>query len=262
MEDHEAVRRFAADVLRAQGYQVLVAEHGQEAIALAEARGGTIDLLLTDVIMPRMGGREVADALQQRIPGIGVLFMSGYTQTAIVKDGALEPGLNFLAKPFMPAELLARVREVLAARTARAADTSPDRAPVPLPAAESSPRRIVVADDEPGLRLLLTATLSGAGYDVLQASTGLEAIRLCEGGRVDVLLTDMVMPDLEGLETIRRIRAARPEMPVVAMSGALDGELLNAARAMGAAAVIEKPFTPDHVVKVIARVLAEHATRR
>ncbi len=111
-----------------------------------------------------------------------------------------------------------------------------------------------MADDEPGLRLLLTATLSGAGYDVLQASTGLEAMRLCEGGRVDLLLTDLVMPDLEGLETIRRIRAERPEMPVVAMSGALDGELLDAARAMGAAAVIEKPFTPDHVVKVIARV--------
>jgi PAS domain S-box-containing protein len=260
VEDHEAVRCLAADVLRAHGYQVLVAEHGQEAIALVEARGGKVDLVLTDVVMPRMGGREVATSLQQRVPGLGVLFMSGYTQSAIVQNGALESGLNFLAKPFMPVELLARVREVLAARTAGAGDAGPDRAPMKVTSAAATPRRIVVADDEPGLRLLLAATLSGAGYDVIQADNGLEAVRLCEGGRVDLLLTDLVMPDHEGLETIRRMRAERPDIPVVAMSGALDGERLDVARAMGAAAVIEKPFTPDHVVKVVARILAEHAT--
>jgi two-component system cell cycle sensor histidine kinase/response regulator CckA len=267
VEDHEAVRRLAADVLRAHGYQVLVAEHGMEAIALVEARGGKIDLLLTDVIMPRMSGREVATALQQRVPDLGVLFMSGYTQTAIVQNGALESGLHFLAKPFTPAELLARVREVLAARTAAAASTQPTTTATPTmpPTRESSPatparRRIVVADDEPGLRLLLAATLSGAGYEVLQASNGLEAVRLCEGGRVDLLLTDLVMPDHEGLETIRRMRAERPDIPVVAMSGAFDGGFLEVARAMGAAAVIQKPFTPDQVVKVVARVLDERVT--
>jgi CheY-like chemotaxis protein len=110
VEDHEAVRRLAADVLRAHGYHVLVAEHGMDAIALVEARGGQIDLLLTDVIMPRMSGREVATALQKLVPNLGVLFMSGYTQTAIVQNGALESGLQFLAKPFTPGELLARVR--------------------------------------------------------------------------------------------------------------------------------------------------------
>ncbi len=256
------MRRLAADVLRAHGYQVLVAEHGHEAIALVEACGGKVDLVLTDVIMPRMSGREVATALQQRVPGIGVLFMSGYTQTAIVQNGSLESGLHFLAKPFMPAELLARVRGVLAARTVGAGDARPERAPLSVPSAAAGPRRIVVADDEPGLRLLLAATLSGAGYEVLQAGNGLEAVRLCEGGRVDLLLTDLVMPDREGLETIRQMRAERPHIPVVAMSGALDGEFLEVARAMGAAAVIEKPFTPDHVVKVVARVLAEHAARR
>ena len=117
-----------------------------------------------------------------------------------------------------------------------------------------------VADDEAGLRLLLVATLTGAGYDVLEAANGLEAQRLCEAGGVDLLLTDLVMPDHEGLETIRRMRLARPEIPVVAMSGAFDGSFLEVARTMGAAAVLQKPFTPDQVNGVVARVLDEHAT--
>ena len=144
VEDHEAVRRLAADVLRAHGYHVLVAEQGADAIALVESRGGGVDLLLTDVIMPRMSGRDVATALQQRVPDLGVLFMSGYTETAIVQNGALESGLHFLAKPFTPAELLARVREVLAARAAHGRTTVLDSASTcradspPLPAAAAS----------------------------------------------------------------------------------------------------------------------------
>jgi DNA-binding response OmpR family regulator len=241
--------------------------------------------------MPRMSGREVATALQQRVPGMGVLFMSGYTQTAIVQNGALEAGLHFLAKPFTPGELLARVREVLTARAAAGVTTTrpstPTAAPPPprpgaiaapagaAPVAATSPepvtataapraaatgghrlRRVVVADDEPGLRLLLSATLTGAGYDVLQATNGLEAVHLCETGDVDLLLTDLVMPDHEGLETIRRMRLERPTIPIVAMSGAFDGGFLEVAREMGAAAVIQKPFTPDQVIKVVGRILA------
>ena len=259
VEDHEALRRLAADVLRSHGYQVLVADHGTDAIALVESRGGGVDLLLTDVIMPRMSGRDVANALRQIVPDLGVLFMSGYTQTAIVQDGALEAGLHFLAKPFTPAELLARVREVLAARAAHGDEMSSND-PADAPSTDQAgSRRVVVADDEPGLRLLLVATLSGAGYEVLQASNGLEALRLCEKDRVDLLLTDLVMPDHEGLETIRRMRQQCPHIPVVAMSGAFDGGFLEVARAMGAAAVIQKPFTPDQVVRVVGRVLDEPA---
>ncbi|AMY12369.1 Blue-light-activated protein [Luteitalea pratensis] len=257
VEDHEALRRLAADVLRAHGYHVLVADRGTDAIALVESRGGGVDLLLTDVIMPRMSGRDVATALQQRVPDIAVLFMSGYTETTIVQDGALESGLHFLAKPFTPAELLARVRDVLAARAALGVQMSSTEPVDSHPTAAAGPRRVVVADDEPGLRLLLVATLRGAGYEVLQATNGLEALRLCEKGRVDLLLTDLVMPDHEGLETIRRMRQQCPDIPVVAMSGAFDGGFLEVARAMGAAAVIQKPFTPDQVVQVVGRALDE-----
>ena len=263
VEDHEEVRRLAVDVLRAHGYEVLEARDGAEGIACLEARGGDVDLLLTDVIMPRMSGRDVAEALRQRAPRMGVLYMSGYTDTAIDRDGTPASGLQFLSKPFTPAELLQRVRDVLAAGSPAGPERSaqimtPQTSDTDAPNS-SGPQRIVVADDEPGLRLLLAATLSGAGYEVLQASNGLEALRLCETGRVDLLLTDLVMPDHEGLETIRKMRQQQPDIPIVAMSGAFDGGFLEVARAMGASAVLQKPFTPPQVLDVVARVLGERA---
>ena len=259
VEDHEAVRRLAADVLRKHGYHVLEADHGPAAIEIVDARGGRVDLLLTDVIMPRMSGREVATAIQQRVPDLGVLFMSGYTETDIVQNGSLQTGLHFLSKPFTPAELLVGVRAVLAqARSQRAqiaeATASSGAETSTQARVDGQRRRIVVADDDPGLRLLLAATLVGAGYEVLQAGDGLEALRLCAAGRVDLLITDLVMPDHEGLETIRRMRQEHPSTPVVAMSGAFDGGFLEVARAMGAVAVIQKPFTPAQVVEMVGRV--------
>ncbi len=144
-------------------------------------------------------------------------------------------------------------------RTGRsAAIVTPPSSDTESKPAEGS-RRIVVADDEPGLRLLLAATLSGAGYEVLQARNGLEALRLCKAGRVDLLLTDLVMPDHEGLETIREMRQQQPDIPIVAMSGAFDGGFLDVARAMGAAEVLQKPFTPVQVLDVVGRVLDERA---
>jgi CheY-like chemotaxis protein len=114
VEDEVAVRALAARVLRAQGYTVLEAANGDEALALAQDRGETeIDLLLTDVIMPQIGGRELAARLAMLIPTVKILYMSGYTDDAIVHHGRLEPGTVFLHKPFSPAALARKVREVL-----------------------------------------------------------------------------------------------------------------------------------------------------
>jgi PAS domain S-box-containing protein len=114
VEDEVSVRALAARVLRAQGYTVLEAADGDEALALARELGGaTIDLLLTDVIMPQTGGRALADRLVALLPSVKVLYMSGYTDDAIVHHGRLEPGIAFLHKPFSPAGLARKVREVL-----------------------------------------------------------------------------------------------------------------------------------------------------
>jgi PAS domain S-box-containing protein len=114
VEDEVSVRALAARVLRVQGYSVIEAANGDEALALIHDQGAAgIDLLLTDVIMPQVGGRELAARLTALLPRLKVLYMSGYTDDAIVHHGRLEPGIVFLVKPFSPGALARKVREVL-----------------------------------------------------------------------------------------------------------------------------------------------------
>jgi PAS domain S-box-containing protein len=112
-EDEPAVRAMAARVLRQQGYRVLEAANGDEALRIAEQRDEPIALLLTDIVMPQMGGMLLAEQIAQLRPAIRVLFMSGYTDTAIFQHSQPQPGGAFLQKPFSPATLARKVREVL-----------------------------------------------------------------------------------------------------------------------------------------------------
>jgi two-component system cell cycle sensor histidine kinase/response regulator CckA len=113
VEDEDGVRALVRHVLEASGYTVLEARDGAEAVWVAGQHGGRIDLLLTDVVMPRMGGREVAERLAASHPGVKVLYLSGYTEDAVVRHGILQAEVAFLQKPFSPASLTAKVREVL-----------------------------------------------------------------------------------------------------------------------------------------------------
>jgi len=115
VEDEAPVRAVTRQLLERNGYTVMEAADGPAALALVdgEAGGRHIDLLLTDVIMSGMSGRELADKLRARRPNVRVLFMSGYTDDAVVRHGMLEPGLAYLAKPFHPPALLRKVRGVL-----------------------------------------------------------------------------------------------------------------------------------------------------
>lgn len=114
-EDEEAVRDLAALTLRNFGYEVLEAANGYEALQVARNYPGKIDLLLTDVIMPRVGGRELAERIHEERPDVKVMFMSGYTDGAVLEVRELERGVVFMQKPFTPAQLASRIRERLAA---------------------------------------------------------------------------------------------------------------------------------------------------
>ncbi len=112
-EDEPAVRQVISRTLTDAGYTVLEASNGEEALALAGGCLDRIQLLITDVVMPRMGGRELSRKLEELKPGLKVLFISGYTDNAIVHQGILEKGIEFIQKPFQPSLLLKKIRKIL-----------------------------------------------------------------------------------------------------------------------------------------------------
>jgi two-component system, cell cycle sensor histidine kinase and response regulator CckA len=113
VEDDPAIRQLCSDVLRKRGYTVDAVPDGEAAVAIAASPGFAIDLLVTDVVLPGMNGRRVAEHILARQPAAKVLYISGYTENAIVHTGVLDPKVEFLAKPFTPTILVERVRQVL-----------------------------------------------------------------------------------------------------------------------------------------------------
>jgi len=196
-----------------------------------------IHLLLTDVVMPNMGGKEVADRLTALRPGIKVLYMSGYTGNAIAQHGTLDANVAFIQKPFMPETLRTRVRAVL----------------TPKPGI----RRILVVDDDKSLRNLLAETLQAAGFETLTAENGKSARAQAAKLPVDLVITDLAMPEEEGLEMIRVLKKEQPQIKIVAMSGAFEPAVLKAARYFGAQASLTKPLSADAILRCIEEMSLE-----
>jgi hypothetical protein len=235
VEDQVEVRKFAAAALHDYGYGVIQADNAGEALSIFERERGRIDLVLTDVVMPILSGRELADRLRKRWPEIKILFMSGYTEDAALRDGLVEGKAEFIQKPFAPEQLARKIRKMLIA---------PDR-----------PVRILVADDEVGVRSFLRTVLEDGGYEVLEAVNGKQAVEKVRAGLADLLITDLVMPEREGIETIRVLHKEAPGLGIIAISGTYSGPLLSVARLLGADAVLSKPVTPELLLTSVARVL-------
>ena len=121
VEDEEVVRTLACRGLREQGYTVLEAKHGQEALATVEAEQQTIHLVISDVVMPELSGRELGTRLAVLRPDLPILYMSGYTGEDVIQRGLLEPGVPFQQKPFTPEGLARKVRDMLDGRAERRA---------------------------------------------------------------------------------------------------------------------------------------------
>jgi CheY-like chemotaxis protein len=236
VEDQGDVRRLALSILRANGYRLLEAENAEQALQLSGGYAGRIDLLITDVIMPGLNGRQLADRMTRERPGLKVLYTSGYAADVIALQGSLAPGMAYLPKPFGAAQLAAKVREVLGAGR--------------------GPSTLLVIDDDPAVRGFLRQILSGAGYVVVEAGDGKSGMRKIETQGVELVITDLVMPEQEGLETLQRLRVQRPNLPVIAISGAFGGSYLNTARRLGATATLAKPIDPETLLRAVREALA------
>jgi CheY-like chemotaxis protein len=113
VEDEEMVRNLSKMILTESGYTVIAAASGQQALSMYESGDHQIDMLVTDVVMPGMGGRELAEALLAHMPELRILFTSGYTDDTIIRRGVIKVDTNFIQKPFTPETLTNKVREIL-----------------------------------------------------------------------------------------------------------------------------------------------------
>jgi len=115
--------------------------------------------------------------------------------------------------------------------------------------------RILVADDEAAVRGFLRLVLEGAGYHVIEAADGRHALRQVRAGRVDLVITDLVMPEQEGIETFRALRKEVPGIGIIAVSGAFEGQFLQVAEMVGADSVLTKPVSPESLLASVEDVL-------
>ena len=243
VEDDPDVRSFVVAALEILGYTVFEAEDGRAALCLLDEIPD-LDLLLTDVVMPNgMSGRDVADEVQKRYPQVKSLFTSGYTNDALAHHGRLDDGAELLAKPYTRETLARKVRHVLDART----DSEYNHV-------DFAKAIILIIDDDPGVRFVLTQALEAADLVCLEASDGRQGIKICRDAPVDIVITDIIMPDKDGIETIMEIKRQFPAIKVIAMSGAfLTGPVnyLEMAERLGADRIFPKPLEFSEIVEVV-----------
>lgn len=265
VEDDEEVRDSVVAMLSDLGYRILKAKNADSALTVIDS-GVHIDLLFTDVVMPgKLRSPELARKAVQRLPGIGVLFTSGYTENSIVHGGRLDDGVELLTKPYTREALARRVRHVLSNRAqVRHGALDAARHPAAQPAAVPDGRRaalpelsILLVEDEASIRATTAESLREAGHRVAEAGSAREALQSLQSVQAlsphhafDVLVVDQGLPDMDGIELACNALQIAPQVQVVFATGAL----LNLPAALANARLVLKPYSVANLIAVIAAI--------
>jgi PAS domain S-box-containing protein len=222
VEDDLKVQSTVVELLTGLGYAVLKASDAEQALTVV-ASGVHIDLLFTDVVMPgALRSPDMARRAVQMLPGLKVLFTSGYTCNAIVHGGRLDPGVELLGKPYSRQQLAVKVRQVLGNSDtdgAAAVGSDAHRYDGAGPAGNDEGLRILVVDDDVASLDATCELLMLMGMKPQRAECGASALNALQAEEFDVLFTDVVMPDISGTEVARRASAIRPALRIICASG-------------------------------------------
>jgi two-component system cell cycle sensor histidine kinase/response regulator CckA len=290
VEDEEGLRLLATTFLQAAGYTVLSAADGEQALLACERHADDIDLLLTDVVMPRVSGKLLAERLKRIKPALKILYMSGYPDQAILHQGVLEAGTQFLAKPFSEAELTRKVRTVLdgilsttgadwpaikdEVQAQPAAANTPPAQPQDVPTIlgqaaaragrvenDTRGRTVLIVDDSPDNLRLLTAILKRGGLLPRPVRSGSQAIKAATADPPDLVLLDMRMPEMSGLEVCRRFKQDERlrDVPVIFVSGLQERDDIAEGLRAGGVDFVSKPVQEE---VVLARIETHLRLRR
>jgi PAS domain S-box-containing protein len=237
-EDEAPLRELCGTLLARLGYQVDVAGTGLEALHLVAQRRLEPDLLLTDVIMPDMGGAELAERLRRNHPPLGVLYMSGYPDEAIAPHGVVGPGTPLIQKPFTERALAEKVHAVLERRVAAAA----------VPAG----RGVLMIDDDEQYRDLVRHFCTKGGHRFTGVDRASQALAELAAQPFDVLLVDMNIPGTSGERVLEEIRAAGHTTPAIVLTGDVASADPGALRRLGVAQTLEKSSSAEPLLRAIA----------
>ena len=234
-EDDDDVRSYTVESLRELGYRVLEAHDGPSALRLLERQAEPVDLLFTDVVMPGMTGRELAEQARAHQRNLKVLYTSGYTRNAIVHGGRLDPGVEVLVKPFTFEALGQKVRDMLDA---------------------GQTRRVLVVEADATVRRLAAEALRGLGMRVEEAGTGAEALGKVRAaqGRYDAIILDDALPDQPASSLAGELRALHADLALVVTSRSdvdLREREFSADRCTG---VLAHPFTGSDLAATLRRL--------
>jgi signal transduction histidine kinase len=223
VEDDHDVRAYTVEILRELGYRVIEAHDGASALKLIEMLDQRLDLLFTDVVMPIMSGRQLADEARRIRPSLKVLFTSGYTKNSIVHNGRLDPGVEIIGKPFTYQALAEKIADVLdIGRTGR----------------------VLLVESDPAMRMSAVEALQTLGLLADQAGAAAEAIGKMRAaqGRYDAVLIDEALPDKRGEALARELRAMHADLPLLIASAGQDRGLSARFPEERRTAIIDKPY--------------------
>lgn len=249
VEDEPLVRQTIAHYLERSGYRVIDAPDADHALARLADRDVSVDLLLTDIVLPGKPGTELAAAMLELIPGLRVVFMSAYPTAKLHRDGHIDAGTETLQKPFTELSLLTHVRSVLG--------DAPPRAPVDeRPAPRST---LLFVEDHAVSRDTCYELLTDLGYTVLPAASGTEALDVARAhpGAIDLVISDLGLPDMTCEELFDDLGDTVADGPFLLISGrsAHDSEVVRLLE-RPRSAYVEKPIDFDLVVEKIEALLA------
>jgi len=236
VEDEDLVRRAASRALERSGYKVLRARNAGEALLIFEQHSQEIQLLLTDVVMPHMGGGQLAARLQRSRPDLPILLMTGYTDDAVLRHGFQEGSFRLLRKPFTPEALVTAAR-----RTLDDAERS----------SMKRSKRVLIIDDDRLLASALRRLLRGNEVESERTLAGARA--QLERGQFDLVLCDLNLPDGHGSDLLNWMHETCPEQlrRTVVLTGGFDRSAYPLPKHIE---VIEKPVQPRTLQRVLQRV--------
>ncbi|WP_117192455.1 hybrid sensor histidine kinase/response regulator [Rhizobium terrae] len=265
VEDDDAVREITVSLLAELGYRVLRARDADSGLAIIES-GVPIDLLFTDVVMPgRLKSSDLAKKAKERLPYLGVLFTSGYTENSIVHGGRLDPGVNLLSKPYTREALARKIRQAIEQSREGMSSRWPERVPV-APAATAAaepppmpdqPISVLLVEDEALIRISTADFLQDSGMSVVEAGSAGEALDAAGGQPLDILVTDVHLPEMSGLELAVKMRQTFPDLPVIFATGDRN---VPGAEDFAQAALIIKPYDYEQLVNRIRAMVTRPAS--